>query len=184
MSTPPVLPGPAGAPNPQGAQALPAPRLSPLCDLRVDVGDAIDIGATPLGRRRVIPILGGVVRQAAGADCMSSLNGRVVAAGADFQLISGEAEGLSCATLEARYVLALEDGAHVYVHNSALRVASLEDAVQLMKGKTVPDERVYFRCQPRFETADPRHAWLMRQQFVGTGRRLAGCVLLSFFRVC
>jgi hypothetical protein len=125
-----------------------------------------------------------VVRQATGAEHSSSLNGRVLAAGADFQLINGEAEGLSCATLDARYVLALDDGAQVYVHNSALRVASLEDAARLMKGEAVPDERVYFRCQPRFETADPRHAWLMRQQFVGTGRRQADCVLLSFFRVC
>lgn len=157
--------------------SLAEPRLEHLCDLVVTVSAPLDAGVSPLGRRRVIPITGGVVRG-------SGLDGRVLPAGADFQLVTGEEQGLSCAALDARYLIALDDGATVFVHNTALRVATSDDAARLMRGEAVPDERIYFRCQPRFETSDARHAGLMRQQFIGTGRRGGGCVYLSFFRVC
>ena len=157
-------------------EALHAPTLQPLCDVLVTVGAVVDVGLTPQGRRRLVPITGGWVRG-------GGLDGRVLPGGADFQLVTGEAQGLSCATLDARYVLALDDGATVYVHNSALRVASAEDAARLQRGEEVPDERVYFRCQPRFETGDPRHAHLMQRQHIGTARRSAGHVHLRLFTV-
>ena len=155
---------------------LPAPTLAHLCDLAVQVAPPIDAGLTPQGRRRLIPITGGVVRG-------GGLDGRVMPGGADFQLVVTTDDGLQCATLDARYMLALDDGATLYVHNSALRVASAEDAERLLRGEPVPDERIYFRCQPRFETGDARHAQLMRQQFVGSGRRGVDCVYLSIYRV-
>lgn len=155
---------------------LPMPALSHLCDLRVTVGPVLEAGTSPMGRRRVIPITGGWVRG-------PGLSGRVLPAGADFQLITGEADGVSCAALDARYLLALDDGAQVFVHNSALRVASVDDAERLLRGEPVPPERLYFRCQPRFETGDPRHAALMLRQHIGTGLREAGAVRLSFFTV-
>jgi Protein of unknown function (DUF3237) len=159
-----------------GLLQLPAPALAHLCDLAVEVGPPHDAGVTPQGRRRLIPILGGRVRG-------GGLDGVVLPGGADFQLVSGEAEGLSCAALDARYMLLLDDGARLYVHNQALRVCTADDAARLMRGEPVPDDRVYFRCQPRFETGDLRHAALTRQQFVGVGKRGAGCVHLSFYRV-
>jgi Protein of unknown function (DUF3237) len=156
---------------------LPAPALAHLCNLVVQVSQPIDAGVTAIGRRRLIPITGGAVRG-------GGLDGAVLPGGADFQLVVNGDDGVQCATLDARYMLALDDGATVYVHNSALRVASVDDAARLLRGEAVADERVYFRCQPRFETGDARHAHLMRQQFVGSGRRTADCVYLSFWRVC
>lgn len=150
---------------------LPAPSLVHLCDLRVQVDPVIDAGQGPFGRRRVVPITGGRVRG-------PSMSGRVLPVGADFQLLTG---GATSAHLDARYLLELDDGATVFVHNTALRHASPEDADRLMRGEPVSPEQVYFSCQPRFETGDPRWSWLCERQFVGRGARRPDSVQLSFW---
>lgn len=153
---------------------LPAPTLEHVCDLQVHIAPPVEVGQTAHGLRRMIPITGGQVRGPA-------LNGRVLAGGADFQLIL--ANGTQ-SHLDARYVLELDDGTRVWVQNTALRCASAEDSARLMRGEPVDPARVYFRCQPRFEVATPAWAWLAEHQFVGTGVRLPDAVHLSFFKVC
>jgi hypothetical protein len=108
------------------------------------------------------------------------MRGKVLAGGADYQLILA---GQTQAHLDARYVLELEDGARIWVHNTALRVTSAEDGLKLMRGELVSPERVYFRCQPRFEVADPHWAWLAQHQFVGVGLRLPDAVHISVYKV-
>lgn len=150
---------------------LPAPALEHLCDLTVQVGTPIEVGSGPAGLRRMITILGGTVA--------GRLAGRVLPGGADYQLV----QGATLARLDAHYVIELDDGARVYVHNRALRVASADVTAQLLRGEAVPPEAVYFRCQPSFETGDARWAWLNERQFVGTGVRRPDAVLMSFFCV-
>lgn len=151
---------------------LPPPALQHLCDLAVQVAEPVDVGETPLGRRRLVAILGGEVAGPA-------MRGKVLAGGADYQLIVGG----SVAQLDARYVIELDDGARVFVHNTALRVATPEVTAQLLRGEPVPSEAVYFRCQPRFECASPHWAWLQQHQFIGTGQRDPSCVRMSFYCV-
>lgn len=150
---------------------LPEPRLVHLCDLLVRVAPVIDAGPGPFGRRRVVPITGGQLRG-------PSLSGRVLPVGADFQLLTG---GATSAHLDARYLIELDDGATVFVHNTALRHAPPEVAERLMRGESVPREQVYFSCQPRFETGDARWSWLCERQFVGRGERRPDSVRLSFW---
>jgi Protein of unknown function (DUF3237) len=152
---------------------LPPPSLTPLLKLSVDVGSVLDLGGTAFGRRRMVSILGGTFAGALG-------QGRILPGGADWQLVVQDG---TAAHLDARYVLAFDDGAQVYVHNTALRVATAEVSAALMRGEVVPDAAVYFRCQPRFETAAPRLAWLMQRQFIGTAVRRPASVHLSFFTV-
>lgn len=153
--------------------ALPPPPLTPLLNLSVDVGGALDVGAAAFGRRRMVSILGGSFAGALG-------QGRILPGGADWQLVVQDG---TAAHLDARYVLEFDDGALVYVHNTALRLATAEISAALMRGEVVPDDAVYFRCQPRFETAAPHLAWLMQRQFIGTGVRRPASVHLSFFTV-
>jgi hypothetical protein len=160
-------------------QTLPAPKLEHLCDLAVTISPAITIGQTSAGLRRIIPITGGIVKGAARVNG-PSFNGRVLNAGADFQLILGEG---TQAHLDARYAIQLDDGSMVLVMNTALRYASLENSKKLMSGIPVDPAEVYFRCQPRLETAAPQWQWLNESQFIGTGRRAPDGVFLSFYRV-
>jgi hypothetical protein len=154
-------------------ETLPPPLLEHVCDLAVTIAPPVDVGQTPAGLRRMIPITGGTVSG-------PRLRGRVLAGGADFQLIVG---GGTQAHLDARYVIELDDGSRVFVQNTALRVASLENSQRIMRGEPVRAEEIYFRCQPRLEAASPTWAWLNESQFIGTGRRAPDGVFLSFYRV-
>ena len=152
---------------------LPPPKLEHLCDLAVTIAAPVEVGQTPAGLRRMIPITGGTVTG-------PRVNGKVLAGGADFQLILG---GGTQAHLDARYVIELDDGSRVFVQNTALRVASLENSQRIMSGQPVNPDEVYFRCQPKLEATTPEWAWLSESQFIGTGLRAPDGVYLSFYRV-
>jgi hypothetical protein len=152
---------------------LPPPQLEHVCDLAVTIAAPVEVGHTPAGLRRMIPITGGTVTG-------PRLNGKVLAGGADFQLILG---GGTQAHLDARYVIELDDGSRVFVQNTALRVASLENSQRIMNGQPVNPEEIYFRCQPKMEATTPAWSWLSESQFIGTGRRAPDGVFLSFYRV-
>ena len=149
---------------------LAAPALAFFADLSVQVAAPQEIGNTPAGRRRVIPITGGEVRG-------EGWRARVLPGGADFQLIVGE----TMAQLDARYVLETDGGDLVFVQNKALRVASPEATAKLMRGEPVDPGEVYFRCVPSFETAAPALAWINERLFVGTGVRRPDRVEISVF---
>lgn len=155
--------------------SLPAPSLRHVCDLSVTVSQPIEAGQTQglstRGKRRIIPITGGTVR--------GRINGTVLSAGADFQMITSD----TTADLDARYILRLDDASHVYVHNTALRRASPEDVAKLVRGEAVDPARVYFRCVPRFEVENPALLWLTQSIFIGTATRSPDGVELSIYEV-
>lgn len=148
------------------------PGLAHVCDLRVQVGAPTEVGETGGGERRVIPILGGT---AAGP----GLAGRILPGGADYQVI--RPGGLT--EVHARYVIQLDGGALLYVENTGLRFGSPEALARLRRGEPVDPATIYFRSAPRFETASPDHAWLMRHLFVATGARHPDRVDLAVFQV-
>ena len=154
-------------------ETLPPPQLERVCDLAVTISPPVEVGQTVAGQRRMIPITGGVVKG-------PRLNGKVLAGGADFQLILA---GGTQAHLDARYVIELDDGTRVFVQNTALRVASLENSQRIMRGEPVNPAEIYFRCQPQLEAAGEKWAWLAESQFIGSGRRAPDGVFLSFYRV-
>ena len=156
------------------------PALEHVCDFAVTISAPIEIGATPQGLRRMIPSTGGLITPAPALSASRApMQGRILPGGADFQLIVGG----TTAQLDARYAIELSDGARVFVLNTALRFATAETTARLVRGEKVDPSEVYFRCQPRFETAAPQWAWLMESQFVGTGVRLPEAVHMRFYRV-
>jgi hypothetical protein len=158
---------------------LPTPTLEPVFDLTVFVAPPIEAGTVTglnsRGRRRIIPITGGTVH--------GQVNGAVLPGGADFQLVVSD----TCADLDARYLLRLDDagwpGAHVFVQNRALRRASAEDTAKLVRGEPVDPAAIYFRCAPTFEVSHTALAWMTESLFVGTGARFPDRVEMRFFRV-
>ena len=157
---------------PQVADPLRAPALQRFADLTVEVGAPVEVGAVGHGTRGVIPIVGG---SCTGRDWTA----RVLAGGADFQLIVNA----RMARLEARYVLETDAGDRIYVKNDAVRSAAPEVMARLVRGEPVDPDTVYFRCVPAFETAAPALAWILERVFVGTGVRRPDHVVMRFFEV-
>ncbi|SEE50545.1 Protein of unknown function [Rhizobiales bacterium GAS191] len=151
---------------------LAVPRLEHVADLEIGIAAPIEIGETAVGERRVIPITGGIVKG-------PRLNGRILPAGADFQII--RPDGVT--ELVARYVIEAGDGALIYIENSGIRHGPPELIVKLRRGEEVDPGLIYFRTAPRFETASPRHQFLMRHLFIGVGARYPDRVALAVWLV-
>ncbi|MFZ4286804.1 DUF3237 domain-containing protein [Variovorax sp. HJSM1_2] len=151
---------------------LQPPELRHFAHLFVTVGRPQEVGATPHGRRRVIPITGGEVE---GLDWRA----RVLPGGADFQLLVND----SLAELDARYVLETEAGELIYVHNRAVRSGPAEAMARLARGEPVDPAQIYFRCSPSFETASPSLSWIHQRLFVGAGVRHPDKVVMRFFEL-
>jgi hypothetical protein len=143
-----------------------------VADLTVVVGDPIEIGETPAGVRRVIPILGGEMSG-------PRIRGRVLSAGADFQILGND----GVTKLHARYVVECDNGSRIYIENTGLRHGPAEAMDRLRRGERVDPALIYFRTTARFETGDEAYRWLTRHIFVGAGARYPDRVELAIYQV-
>jgi hypothetical protein len=129
---------PARGAQPTDAAAA-APNLELAMMVTADITDAIPLGASPAGARRIIPITGGRFEG-------PKLKGIILPGGEDAQF--DRADGVT--VFEARYWLKADDGAVIKVVNRALR------------------DKTYLRTQPTFEAPTGPHDWLNRAIFIGT----------------
>jgi hypothetical protein len=100
----------SGMPSNPASPLVAPPVLEHFAALRVEVGAPQDMGVTPRGRRRLVPITGGSAEG-------HGWQARVAPGGADFQMMT--ANGMS--DLDARYTLETDAGDWIYVQNTALR---------------------------------------------------------------
>jgi hypothetical protein len=147
-------------------------RLLNLFRAEITLGPPQELGAAPLGARRIIPITGGRFRG-------ERLAGRVLAGGADWQVVRGD----GVADLDARYTLETSDGALIYVRNRGYRHGPRQVLERLAAGEDVDAGLYYMRTTPLFETGDERYAWLNRMVCVATGARRPSAVELEVFEV-
>ena len=147
-------------------------QLQPLLKASIALAAAQELGESPLGRRRIVPICGGSFDGA-------RLRGRVLAGGADWQLV--RADGV--ADLDARYTLETEDGALIYVRNRGYRHGPADVMRRLTAGETVDPALYYMRTTPRFETGDARYAWLNSVVCVASGVRHPSSVEIDVYEV-
>jgi Protein of unknown function (DUF3237) len=151
--------------------ALP-PSLVYAFEVRAEVAPPIEIGRTPRGTRRVVPIVGGTFEG-------GELKGRILAGGADWQLI--DEDGFT--QLDSRYTLETDAGDVIAVRNRGVRHAPPEVMARLLAGESVDPSLVYFATTPTFETAAPHLGWLTRSMFVGIGQRQPSSVLIQFWKI-
>jgi hypothetical protein len=142
------------------------PAFEHIADLVVRVASPTVVSSS----RRVIGITGGEILG-------PRINGKVLPGGADFQVIRPD----HTTDLEARYVLQTESGSLIYVVNTGYRHGPAEAMDRLQRGEAVDPSLIYFRCTPRFETADAQYQWLTRHVFVGSAARYPDRVEMSFF---
>jgi hypothetical protein len=155
-----------------GDAAADPPRLAPIFAAHVSVGTPLVVGDVSKGGRRIVPITGGEF-------CGPDIRGKVLAGGADWQILRSD----GTAELEARYTLQTDDGALIYVRNQALRHGPADVMAALAAGQPVPPASYYFRGATFFEVAAERYAWLGKCIVVCTGEREAAAVKLKFYKV-
>ena len=130
----------------QDQPAAPVPRLEFAFEELVTLGPAMAPGATPLGRRNIIPITGGTFEG-------PGIRGTIVPGGWDWQLVRAD----GCVQVHADYMLKTDDGVVINVVN---------DGALCMPEAGQPPKPA--RTSPRFEAPLGKYAWLGQTAFVGT----------------
>ena len=148
------------------------PRFEWLCRIDASVGPLVSLGMTPMGERRVVPILGGTVHGA-------GFDGEVLPGGADWQYRRTD----EVLEISAHYALRLVDGALVEVHSDGYRYGPPEVMAKLAAGEVVPPEAYFFKTVLRFSTGAPAHLGLNRTIAVATAQRSAHAVQLDVHRL-
>jgi hypothetical protein len=136
------------------------------------IGAATTAGDIGHGVRRIIPIIGGEVGG-------PNVNGKVLAFGADFQIVRPN----ELIDLEAKYAFETDDGATVYVENRGIRFGPVELLQRLKRGEAVDPKLIYFRTVPKFETGHEKYRWLMEHIFVASAARHADRVVIDVHMV-
>jgi hypothetical protein len=135
-------------------------RTTPLFTVRLKVGTVQILGKTPLGDRRIAPVLGGRFEGA-------KLNGTVEEGGSDWILI--RPDGVT--QLDVRLTLKTDDGHLIGMTYRGYRHGPASVMERLNRGETVDASEYYFRTAPFFETASEKYGWLNRVITVATGHR-------------
>jgi Protein of unknown function (DUF3237) len=150
------------------------PGLEFAFELRVNVtpGKMQELGMTPKGLRRIIPIIGGTFEG-------PKIRGEVVPGGYDWQLVRSD----GIAEIEARYVLKTDDGELITIVNTGLRHGPEEVMARLARGEEVDASDYYFRSVPVFETASEKYHWLTKHVFIASGLRKPDRVVISVYAI-
>ncbi|HEV2979958.1 MAG TPA: muconolactone Delta-isomerase family protein, partial [Solirubrobacteraceae bacterium] len=144
-----------------GLFQLPEPRLTPVYRLEATLGQALELGDTAQGRRRIVPLTGGTFTG-------TKLSGVLVAgASADWQIVLPDETALA----DVRYTLRRDDGALLYVRSRGVRHGSPEVLARLARGEEVDAGEYTFRTATRIEAAVPELEWLNKGVFISVGGR-------------
>ncbi|HET9315992.1 MAG TPA: DUF3237 domain-containing protein [Vicinamibacteria bacterium] len=148
-------------------------RSRPLFTIRMTLHPMHELGQTPMGRRRIVPVREGTFEG-------DRLRGTVrTDAGGDWLLL--RADGTY--QMDVRLTLETDDGALVLMCYRGVRAASEEVSARIARGETVPASEYYLRSTPFFETSDPRYAWLNNLVAVGVGDRRPDGVSYEVFEI-
>jgi Protein of unknown function (DUF3237) len=145
----------------------------PLFTIAMSLHPVHDLGATPLGSRRIVPVSGGSFEGA-------RLRGVVLPhAGSDWLLQRADGSFQQ----DVRVTLQTDDEALIGMSYRGVRHASPEVSARLARGERVDPGEYYLRTAPFFETSAPRYAWLNDIVAIGIGERKPDGVVYQVFEV-
>lgn len=132
-----------------------------LFNISITLHPIQDIGKTPAGERRVIPVSGGHFNG-------ERLNGVILPhAGSDLLLLRADGSFQQ----DVRLTLRTDDGALVLMTYRGVRHSSPDVSQRIARGESVAPSDYYLRIAPFFETAAPDYSWLNTSLSVGVGER-------------
>jgi len=145
----------------------------PLFTLSLSLHPIQELGRTPAGERRVVPVSDGRFEG-------DRLSGEVLPHGGSDLLLT-RADGSF--QQDVRLTLRTGDEALVLMTYRGVRHAAPEVGDRIARGEAVDRSEYYLRITPFFETASPAHAWLNRIVAVGIGERRPGGVTYDVFEI-
>ena len=148
------------------------PDLQFLFQARGVLDAAVVVGETPVGLKRVVPILGGTFSG-------PEIRGTIVPGGADWQYVRAD----NVTVVEARYLLRTDDDVLIEVHNRGIRHGPAETMKRLAAGESVDPREYYFRATPVLTAPAGKYEWLNRSLFVCSGARYATAITLWIYRI-
>lgn len=159
--------------------SLPQLNSALLFTLRLDLDSAGTqvIGVVPGGQRINVPVRGGSFEG-------PQLRGQVLP-GADSVLLRDDGATL----IDVRLALKTDDGAVISVRCEGLAVGRRPDGTptdglnRFRRRELVPDDELYIRATPRFETGDGRYGWLNTIVAVSKGSRDAQGPFYQVFEI-
>ena len=144
-----------------------------LLTISIDLHPILDLGATPAGHRRIMPVSGGRFSG-------ERLRGEILPhAGSD--LLLTRADGAF--QQDVRLPLRTHDGALILMTYRGIRHSSAEVASRISRGESVSPENYYLRTVPFFETAAPAYDWLNHIVTVGIGERIPNGAAYDVFEI-
>jgi hypothetical protein len=152
---------------------LPEPRLTQVYRLEATLGQPLDLGDTPRGHRRIVPLTGGTFT---GPELRGTL---LPGASADWQIVLPDGTALG----DIRYTLQTDAGELLYVQSRSVRHGSAEVLARLGRGEDVDASEYTFRTSTQIETAAPHLDWLNKGVFVSVGGRQTGRVIYETYLV-
>lgn len=146
----------------QPERIVSALKSRPLFDMTIDLHPIQEVGKTPVGDRRIVPVAGGRFNG-------DRLNGMILPqAGSDLLLQRADGSFLQ----DVRLALRSDEGVLILMTYHGVRHGPPEVSRRMARGEMVPRTDYYLRIAPFFETAAPDYAWLNRIVSVGVGERL------------
>lgn len=147
-------------------------KLEYLMTYRATLKEAVDIGAGPSGRRRIIDVTGGSFEG-------PKLRGTILPSGGDWLMTGPDA----VTRLDVRATFQTDDGAFIYASYRGVSAPSDTVRARRARGEDPDFGDAYFMTTPTFETGDPRYAWLNAIVAVAEGRSGSGWVEYRVFQV-
>jgi hypothetical protein len=146
------------------------PTLEFVARVRVDLDAPMDLGDVPIGRRKIIPILGGSIEGPA-------LQAEILTGGADWQIVGND----GTAVIDTRYTARTPDGSLMYLATQGFRHGPADVLERVAAGEPVGRDEYYFRLTVRLETGSAELAWINRTVFVASAGREAMTVRYDLF---
>ncbi len=139
-------------------------KLEHIMTYHADLKPVVEVGVGPFGSRNIFDVTGGSFEG-------PKLRGKILPSGGDWLLNGPDGVG----RLDVR--------AHIYMQYFGIIIVAGVAAEKLARGEGTDYGDTYFMTQPRFETGDPRYAWLNAVVAVGEGRFGPGWVEYRVYHV-
>jgi Protein of unknown function (DUF3237) len=144
-----------------------------LFTMKINLHPIYELGDTPAGNRRVVPVSGGEF-------IGERLRGEILpVVGSDLLLRRGDESYQQ----DVRMLLRTNDGVLILMTYRGVRHASTEVNARIARGEGVGPSEYYLRTTPSFETSSQEYAWLNKLVAVGMGERQPDGVTYEVFEI-